>query len=342
MKLYKIYTQSRILQHITFWIALFAIYILSYSGNSEYFIYYAKNNGLKFPFYIAAAYTLNYWQVPRFLSTKKYALFILTFVLTSFTLVFLFKLILNILHGYEMHTFNLLSYLSKTLMFYTPALLIYGYQTHQKQQQEKDRLLLLRQEKLDTELKYLKAQLNPHFLFNTLNNLYSFVITNSPKAGDMILQLSEILDYVLYKSQASFIDINEEIKCIENYISLEKIRYGERLHVELHKPEAIVNKQIAPLLLLSIVENAFKHGASGNLTNPTIKIVIHTDQDAIYFDVWNTKNNDLQGTINDSYKEGIGLSNIKRQLNLLYPNKHVLTIENTTNDFNLKLQLKTI
>ncbi|TDQ25578.1 sensor histidine kinase [Tenacibaculum caenipelagi] len=342
MKLYKIYTQSRILQHFTFWIALFAIYILSYSGNSEYFIYYAKNNGLKFPFYIAAAYTLNYWQVPRFLSTKKYALFILTFVLTSFTLVFLFKLILNILHGYEMHVFNLLSYLSKTLMFYTPALLIYGYQTHQKQQQEKDRLLLLRQEKLDTELKYLKAQLNPHFLFNTLNNLYSFVITNSPKAGDMILQLSEILDYVLYKSQASFIDINEEIKCIENYISLEKIRYGERLHVELHKPEAIVNKQIAPLLLLSIIENAFKHGASGNLTNPTIKIAIHTDQDAIYFDVWNTKNNDLQGTINDSYKEGIGLSNIKRQLNLLYPNKHTLTIEDTTNDFNLKLQLKTI
>ncbi|CAM1365833.1 conserved membrane hypothetical protein [Tenacibaculum litoreum] len=342
MKLYKIYTQSRILQHFTFWITLFAIYILSYSGNSEYFIYYAKNNGLKFPFYIAAAYTLNYWQVPRFLSTKKYALFILTFILTSFTLVFLFKLILNILHGYEMHTFNLLSYLSKTLMFYTPALLIYGYQTHQKQQQEKDRLLLLRQEKLDTELKYLKAQLNPHFLFNTLNNLYSFVITNSPKAGDMILQLSEILDYVLYKSQASFIDINEEIKCIENYISLEKIRYGERLHVELHKPETIVNKQIAPLLLLSIVENAFKHGASGNLTNPTIKIVIHTNQDVIYFDVWNTKNSNLQGTINDSYKEGIGLSNIKRQLNLLYPNKHVLTIENTTNDFNLKLQLKTI
>lgn len=342
MKLYKIYTQSRILQHFTFWIALFAIYILSYSGNSEYFIYYAKNNGLKFPFYIAAAYTLNYWQVPRFLSTKKYALFILTFILTSFTLVFLFKLILNILHGYEMHVFNLLSYLSKTLMFYTPALLIYGYQTHQKQQQEKDRLLLLRQEKLDTELKYLKAQLNPHFLFNTLNNLYSFVITNSPKAGDMILQLSEILDYVLYKSQVSFIDINEEIKCIENYISLEKIRYGERLHVELQKPKAIVNKQVAPLLLLSIVENAFKHGASGNLANPTIKIAIHTDQDVIYFDVWNTKNSNLQGTINDSYKEGIGLSNIKRQLNLLYPNKHVLTIENTTNNFNLKLQLKTI
>ncbi|WP_417785069.1 sensor histidine kinase [Tenacibaculum sp.] len=342
MKLYKIYTQSRIMQHVTFWIVLFAIYILSYSGNSEYFIYYAKNNGLKFPFYIVAAYTLNYWQVPQFLSKKKYTLFILTFVLTSFILVFLFKLVLNIQSGYEMHVFNLLSYLSKTLMFYTPALLIYGYQTHQKQQQEKDRLLLLRQEKLDTELKYLKAQLNPHFLFNTLNNLYSFVINNSPKAGDMILQLSEILDYVLYKSQTSFIDINEEIKCIENYISLEEIRYGERLHVELHKPKAIVNKQVAPLLLLSIVENAFKHGASGNLANPTIKIVIHTDQDAIYFDVWNTKNNDLQGTINDSYKEGIGLSNIKRQLNLLYPNKHVLTIQNTTNDFNLKLQLKTI
>lgn len=342
MNLVKFHIKNKALQHTLFWIVLFCVYVLSYSGKSENFMYFAKNNATKFPFYIAAAYTLNYWLAPQFLSKKKYALFITTLIITSFVIVLLFKFALYLQFGYDMHIFNILSYLSKALMFYTPALLIYAYQTNIKQQQEKDRLLLLQQEKLDTELKYLKAQLNPHFLFNTLNNLYSFVITNSPKAGDMILQLSEILDYVLYKSQVNIIDINEEIKCIENYINLEKIRYGERLKVALEKQKQPLNVQIAPLLLLSIVENAFKHGASGSLANPIIKISVKEEQNTVHFDVWNTKNTHLDGALNDSYKEGIGLSNIKRQLNLLYPNKHELEITNDTNYFNLNLQITTI
>lgn len=342
MNLAKLHIKNKVLQHIIFWIVLFCVYVLSYSGKSENFIYFAKNNAIKFPFYMVAAYTFNYWLVPKFLNKKKYVFFIIALTITSFVVVLLFKLTLHLQHGYEMHIFNILGYISKTLMFYTPALLIYAYQTYIKQQKEKDRLMLLQQEKLDTELKYLKAQLNPHFLFNTLNNLYSFVITNSPKAGDMILQLSEILDYVLYKSHVNFVGINEEIKCIENYINLEKIRYGERLKVELEKSKQTLNIQVAPLLLLSIVENAFKHGASGSLANPTIKISVKQEHNTLHFNVWNTKDIHLEGALNDFYKEGIGLSNIKRQLNLLYPNKHQLKITNDTDCFNLNLQITTI
>jgi LytS/YehU family sensor histidine kinase len=144
---------------------------------------------------------------------------------------------------------------------------------------------------------------------------------------------------VLYKSQGSFVRLIEEIKCIENYINLEKIRYGERLEVSLKKPRQPQNMEVSPLLLLSIVENAFKHGASGNLANSTIKISIKTKNNTLHFNVWNTKNIHLDGAQNDSYKEGIGLSNIKRQLNLLYPNNHVLKITNDTNYFNLNLQI---
>lgn len=342
MNVAKLYIKNKILQHILFWIVLFCVYVLSYSGKSENFMYFAKNNIVKFPFYMVAAYTFNYWLVPKFLSKKKYVFFIIGLITTSFIIVLLFKLTLHLQHGYEMHIFNILGYVSKTLMFYMPALLMYAYQTHRKQQQEKDRLMLLQQEKLDTELKYLKAQLNPHFLFNTLNNLYSFVMTNSPKAGNMILQLSEILDYVLYKSHVNFIGINEEIKCIENYINLEKIRYGERLKVELEISKQPLYVQIAPLLLLSIVENAFKHGASGSLANPIIKISVKQEDNTLHFNVWNTKDIHLDGALNDSYKEGIGLSNIKRQLNLLYPNKHELKITNDTNYFDLNLQITTI
>lgn len=340
MSLSKFYTKNKLLQHILFWIVLFCVYVLSYSGKAENFKYFALNNGTKFPFYMAAAYSLNYWLVPQFLSKKKYTLFALGLVLSSFMIVLSFKYMLHLQFDYEMHTFNILSYLSKTLMFYTPALLMYVYQSYLRQQQEKDRLLHLQQEKLDTELKYLKAQLHPHFLFNTLNNIYSFVLNNSPKAGDMILQLSEILDYTLYKSQANLVSLKEEINCIKNYINLEKTRYGNRLKVSVNIPDNLVGKEITPLLLLSIVENAFKHGASGSISNPEIKITLNVDENKLCFNVWNTKEENHSHVKTDSYKEGIGLQNIKKQLNLVYPNSHEFVIENEKEYFNFNLTIK--
>ena len=216
---------------------------------------------------------------------------------------------------------------------------LYGYTRLNLKAQEK--LFTLKLGAKNSELQLLKSQVNPHFLFNTLNNLYSFVMTNSPKAGDMILQLSEILDYVLYKSQVSFIEISEEIKCIENYINLEKIRYDERLEVVLEQPKQEISLQIAPLLLLSIVENAFKHSASNSVTATSIKVSIKQDNNNLLFNVRNTKNNNFNGAINDSYKKGIGLKNIKRQLNLLYPEKHILKINDGKDDFNINLQIPT-
>lgn len=331
---------KKIIEHILFWAILFTIYALSFNIDSKYYIYNLRNTSLKFPFYLIAAYTFNYWQVPQFLNKKKKITFVISFLITSFIIFIMFKWNVYLIDNtVETRLLNIPSYLTKSLMFYTPALIMYGYQTYQSQQKEKNRLLIIQQEKLDTELKYLKAQLNPHFLFNTLNNLYSFVMTNSPKAGDMILQLSEILDYVLYKSQVSFIEISEEIKCIENYINLEKIRYDERLEVVLEQPKQEISLQIAPLLLLSIVENAFKHSASNSVTATSIKVSIKQDNNNLLFNVRNTKNNNFNGAINDSYKKGIGLKNIKRQLNLLYPEKHILKINDGKDDFNINLQI---
>ncbi|WP_348706634.1 sensor histidine kinase [Tenacibaculum sp. 190524A02b] len=331
--------KNKVIQHLLFWIALLAIYALSFNGNGEYYHYYLKNTLLKFPFYIIAVYTFNYWQVPLYLNKGRIAVFSLSVFFTSFIIYVLFKYSIYVKDNYPMYLFNIPAYLSKTLMFYTPALIVYAYKVYINQQEETNRLIRIQQEKLDTELQFLKAQLNPHFLFNTLNNLYSFVMTNSPKAGDMILQLSEILDYSLYKSQARFIDIKEELKCIDNYINLEKIRYGERLHVEFERKTPSLKAQISPLLLLSIVENAFKHGASGNLENPIIRISIKQIENKLYFSVWNTKNHYVNGAIGDAYKEGIGLKNIQRQLNLLYPNKHELNIIDKLDHFSLHLQI---
>lgn len=333
--------KNKVIQHLIFWIALFLTYVLSFGGSGQFFWSNVETTLLKLPFYIVAAYTFNYWQVPRLLKQKRVLLFAISLLFTSFALSAGFKVAVFLQSGYDQNFLNVPSYLTKTLMFYMPALMIYAYQTERQRQAEKDRLLLIEKEKSDTELKYLKAQLNPHFLFNTLNNLYSFVVNQSPKAADMVLQLSEILDYVLYKSQAEFVDLQDELRSIENYIALEQIRYGERLKVRLDKPLNLSAQKIAPLVLLSIVENAFKHGASGTISEPEIHISIKQNTGRLEFNVWNTKDLQYKGSKNDNYKEGIGLTNIKKQLNLVYPDVHQLLIEENDVHFNFNLTITT-
>ncbi|HAS45702.1 MAG TPA: hypothetical protein DCS93_34790 [Microscillaceae bacterium] len=342
MAAYRLSIKNKGIQHVVFWVLLFLTYILAYGGGEAYYWKYIRNSVIKFPFYIIAAYTLNYWQVPQFLNKEKKAAFVLSVVLTAYLLYFFFKYFHYWQYGYALHLFDVPGFFVKTLMFYPPALLMFAYQTQQKQQQEKARLMLMQQEKLETELKYLKAQLNPHFLFNTLNNLYSFVVNQSPKAADMVLQLSEILDYALYRSQAKLVSIAEEMKCIENYIALEKIRYGERLQVILEEPSQYIDQKVAPLLLLSIVENAFKHGVNGSVSKPKVKISLDQSGGALNFKVWNTKNAHFTEALDEVYKEGIGLSNIKRQLNLIYPQKHQIYREEGADYFQIHLVITTI
>lgn len=341
MRWRRISVKNKVVRHVLFWLALFLTYVLGFGGSGQYFWNNVETTALKLPFYITAAYTFNYWQVPRFLKHKRIFLFCITLLITSLALSAGFKLVILWQSGYDQQFLNLPSYFTKMLMFYMPALIMYAYQTERQRHQERTRLLMMQKEKSDTELKYLKAQLNPHFLFNTLNNLYSFVVNQSPKAPDMILQLSEILDYVLYKSQADFVSIDDELRAIENYIALEQTRYGERLNISLTRADMTTPQQIAPLLLLSIVENAFKHGASGTISNPEITIEINQESGQIHFRVWNTKDSQLTGTKNDDYKEGIGLDNIGRQLNLVYPEKHELKIDQDSTYFDLHLTLIT-
>ena len=132
------------------------------------------------------------------------------------------------------------------------------------------------------------AKIDPHFLFNTLNNLYSFVLMNSPKAPDMIMKLSAMLDYVLYKSQVDKVPLKDEVEAIENFVGLEQTRYGDRLHV-YSSIKGDLTTTISPLILLSIVENAFKHGASGDIDEPKINIDIYSNGSGIHCAVQNTK-----------------------------------------------------
>ena len=292
--------------------------------------------------YISAYYFFIKIQVPHLMQRKKYFLLGLSLLITSGILYIFWRLVGyyhfdECIYGHQQNFIRGAEYLQNAIQFYSPTVLLYLWQQYDDRLEEQARLHQLEKEKLETELKFLKAQINPHFLFNTLNNLYSFVVTKSEKAPDMILRLSGMLDYILYKSQQSRVTLKEELTSIENFIELEKIRYGDRLQVD-YQISGDLSVPVSPLILLSTVENAFKHGASGDIDEPVIKIDIVSKNDSIECKVWNTKSK-FQGEINDEYKEGIGLSNIKRQLNLTYPELHTIEIIGDDSSFSIIIKI---
>ena len=201
----------------------------------------------------------------------------------------------------------------------------------QVQALKKEKTLI--KEKLESELGFLKAQMNPHFLFNTLNNIYGLARKNSPKTPETILQLSRLLRFTLYDSKHKGITIDREIKIIENYISLEQIRYSDNLSLIFKKVIDNEEQEITPLILLPFVENAFKHGASESINNPSIDICLQLDKGILKFNIKNSKEKK-----ENSYKANIGLINVKRQLELIYP-VHNLIITNNLAAFEIELTI---
>ena len=200
---------------------------------------------------------------------------------------------------------------------------------------------LSKKEKIKAELNYLKAQIHPHFLLNTLNNLYALTLKKSDKAPETVITLSEMLVYTLYKCNEKYVALDSEIKLLENYISLEKLRYGEDLDIKFVQKIENTHAQIAPLILLSIVENAFKHGVSGETENAKIRINVEQFNDSFVFEVFNTKS-DVKLDDEMDYTKGIGIENVKKQLDLVYSDRYIFEVEESDNSYkvNLKLDLR--
>ncbi|MEM1358481.1 MAG: sensor histidine kinase, partial [Bacteroidota bacterium] len=197
----------------------------------------------------------------------------------------------------------------------------------------------LKQEKTAAELSFLKAQIHPHFLFNTLNNLYTLTLEKSDEAPEVVVKLSEMLDYLLYHAKATKVPIGREIELIENYLGLEELRYGDRLQLTFHYDIDDPTAMISPLLLLSPVENAFKHGASGITERTLIRITLTVKAGQLHFQVWNTKP-PTPPVDERAYTKGIGLKNVSSQLDLTYPNRHVMDITDTSDDYTVDLRIE--
>ena len=194
-------------------------------------------------------------------------------------------------------------------------------------------------EKLSAELDFLRAQTNPHFLFNTLNNLYGLARKKNDRTPDAILMLSKIMRFMLYDCRVPRIQVGGESKVIRDYIELEKLRYNTRLTVTYEEELDNSGTLIAPLLLLPFVENSFKHGAHSSTDAAEIRISLRLNNNILDFSVENTFDADGIRAVKDPTASGIGIRNEKRQLELIYPNQHQLDMEEDGNWYRTRLQL---
>ncbi|OSY87526.1 histidine kinase [Tenacibaculum holothuriorum] len=295
-----------------------------------------------------SSYFIAYFWIPKFVKTKKYILSILVFVIAIYLLGVLSRILVvhvgeplvrippfeqeSIREIFTDYRWLLAKYIPNILL---NSLVFVAVKYYFEDEREKSNKLALAKEKSEIELRTLKGQLNPHFLFNTLNNIYSLSIINSPKTSTSISKLSEILDHVLYRCNGKYVLLSSEIELLKNFIELEKLRYDDRLKVTF--TEDIENDtEIPPLILLSLVENAFKHGAGEDSGSPQINIHVSNKDAKFTFKIMNTVSKDYQ----PDNKGNIGLLNVRKQLDLIYNVNYTLNIVETDNKFEVTLIVK--
>jgi sensor histidine kinase YesM len=290
-------------------------------------------------------YPLLYYLIPQFLRRKKYGQFIITILLLlaivsmlRFVLFFdVYNPIMRALNFYVNSRQELLK-LSLIQNFDGPAfigVLFISFKLFKDWQQKQKDNLDLRKENARAELQLLKAQIHPHFLFNTLNNIYSFTLDKSPQAKKMVKMLEDMLHYMIEECEQPQVSLDKELAILKDYFELERIRYGNSIDMQFEITGDTTGKRITPLLMIPFVENSFKHGTSRILREPWIKLFVQADDDVLHFSLTNSKPADET----PHHRKGIGLHNVRKRLDLLYPAAHLLLIESTTNTFTVNMQI---
>ena len=300
------------------------------------------------PITIASCYVVVYYLIPKYLLLRRYRSFLLyslyTFVLTAFAvilsvfyaLIFILDLKMAELPIAKSLPFILIAVYLVVFLASGITLLRHYYGSNTRNDKLQHKVLETQLKLKEQELKYLKMQIHPHFLFNTLNTLYGFALTKAEETPDMILKLSNLLDYLLYQVDKPFVSLSSEMDHIQDYIDLEKTRFSDSLDVQMNSEGISPDLQVAPMLFIPFVENGFKHGRS-NGNKLQIRIDVKVELGKVYFHMTNSVN----GNIPFEKGEGIGLKNIEKRLSMLYADHHDLTVGIADGFFNVQLILNT-
>ena len=343
--------QHKWIYHSAFWLLFIAVSLFS---DWNFFISSGLNLLLLFfalTIIILGTYIQAWYLMPFFLYQKKYNYFVLGLIFIYLLQSFLNYQVDVWIYNNNKTYFDSLSPLPMKIedvpffsgtsifvfyLFFVPSVKII-----------KDILLLqqqrqaLEKENMKSDLQFLKGQLSPHLLFNTLNNLYGLALLKSDKLPPLMLRLSDVMRYSLYETNQIYVSLNQEITYLKNYFELEKLRIGNDVKLEISMPENIDFKiEIAPMLLIVFIENAFKHSRHAAKENRYIKMKLTLDETAIFFQIENSfsaKNVYTQSPT--EVNSGIGLELTKRRLDLLYEKKYTLNIDNQNNVFKVDLKL---
>ncbi|WP_159453755.1 sensor histidine kinase [Ohtaekwangia koreensis] len=316
--------------HILFWVIYFVFWLSFYQRVYPFNLVFI-NTVLYTVFNASAFYTIVYFLLPKFLNKQRYALFFLStaLALIIFSGMLATGLYLNMTGVPEMYKFNFgQAFVYGFMSTFSMVCMLGGAKLI------RDKILSERQ-RLETELQYLKAQVNPHFLFNAINSVYFLIKKDPDKASETLIKLSDLLRFQLYDCSDEKIPVEKELEYIQNYIALEKIRKGDRVHVEYSSEGMMSGFLIAPFMLIPFLENAFKYVSNYPDFANTIRVKLLRTDSQLVVTFFNTHENLPRNTVG-----GIGLKNVKRRLELLYPDQYQLAIEEKPGTYSVTLSLK--
>lgn len=334
-------TMPEHVRHLLFWGALWSCFVLFGLRDRPSTSLVLVEECLNLLAYASIVYVNVYLLIPLFLSKKRVLLFVgaLIFfvVLLTPTFTYLMQVIfrqfgeVELAKTIEMEmvfmAFSLVAILSTIFQ------ILSEWFRHERDRRE------LEAQKTQSELRFLKSQINPHFLFNTLNNLYALTLKKSDAAPEIVLKLSDMMRYMLYECNEKSVPLSKEISYIQNYLDLEKIRQGNHVDIQFDVEGEIGNREVAPLLFIPFVENCFKHGVNRTLDNAFVHLQMKIQDNELIMDLTNSKPDTVPGGLGKR-DGGIGLVNVRHQLQLLYPGRHKLKIEESPNTYIVHLKIK--
>lgn len=313
-------------------IVVFVFY--AYSRNNPQFEDYEIVSFLN---YMMAGLIINYWLLPSYIYAKKYLPFFLYFAVVVGVVIFIEEGIIENIFFPDTRGRKFIA-LSYNLLEILPILgILSGFKFAWDALGKEKEMEELRNTIKESELQFLKSQINPHFLFNNLNNIYAHAIENSPQTPTIILELSSVLRYMLYECKAKYVSLTKEIEQLSNFINLNNLQIEGRGGVTFTHQGLTRDYRIAPLILMVFVENAFKHSSSSQTEdiNIAIDMQLTADDDLIFI----CTNSYLVETNTQDINSGIGLENVQKRLQLLYPGAHELTISKTENEYQVYLKM---
>lgn len=328
-------------QQVTFWGMSYFILLTIFSGSDEWqkidFIY----TGI-FLVTLMLAVGINSFLLRRFLNRKRYAWFVALTVVNILASTYFNQLLFDKLIDYVLPGYYFISYYSyfDLLKFFfafvaLTALLNLSYEWF-RIQETRHQLVLVEKEKVNAELRALTNQVNPHFLFNSLTVLYSLSLKDSKETSGAIIRLSDILRYVIYESSVGNVSLRSEVSLIRNYIDLQRYRVHPSTRIEFTTNIANEDIRVMPMLFLPLVENSFKHGVHGDVTNTFVIIRLDSDEHVINFKITNSNSSSASEA---NSQEGIGLKNIRSRLELMYAGRYAFNAMQTAMEFKVEMRL---